>query len=148
MTSPQRQIKKRKFDQIIEDECENGFPDDFNIEYSSSIIARDQSIALGCIRKNIMTDFYKALDDGQPCITIDMHNYGISVRKQIIGEVLARFPKINYILNSSGARNRHTITNNFNPMDLNSCAIASEFIIPLSNETDEMDIDKIASYIS
>ena len=148
MDSPQRQTKKRKFDQTTDDEYEDGFPDDFNIEYSSGILARDQSIELRCIRKNIMTSFYKALNDGQPCITIDMYNYGIYVRKQIIGEILARFPKINYILNSSGTRNRYTITNNSNPTDLNSCANASEFIIPLSIETDLMDIDKIASYIS
>jgi hypothetical protein len=146
MDSLPRDHKKRKFDQTIDDEYEDGFPDDFNIEYSSNILNRDQSLELGQARKAIMTSFYKALDNGQPFLTIDLYKYSFVLRKQIINEILIRFPRINYILNVFGNKISYAITNNSNQMTLNECAKATEFIIPLSIETD--NIDKIASYIS
>lgn len=140
--------KKRKFDQTTEDEYEDGFPDDFCIDYSSNMLEQSNNIDLGQIRKTIMTSFYEAIKNGQPHMTVDLCKYGIWVRKSIISEILARFPKINYILNKSGDKNRFTITNNSSHSDVEVCSFATSFIVPLSRETDSMDIEKMASYIS
>jgi hypothetical protein len=138
--------KKRKFDETNRDEYEDEFPDIFNIEYSTMILKKAQSSELGEARKVIVNSFYKTLDNGHQWLKIDLCKYTFESRKQIISEILARFPRINYNINVFGNKSSYTIYNNYNQMDLNECAKALEFIVPLNMEENDSII--IASYIS
>ncbi len=134
--------KKRKLDQTTEEDCEDAFPYDFNICYSTDFLNR-KAVELVKIRKEIVTKYYRTLDEGNQVLTIDVSNYNVKTKQLIIEEICARFPKIVYTINNC----KYSISGSSSFMDIEHCINAVEFQIPLTSIADIKD-DKMDSYIS